>query len=191
MQVTNGILGGLFSSRINMNLRERHGFTYGAFSDYMFRRGAGPFLAGAMVRTDVTGPAARELFIELKRIRTELPAAAELKLAKDYALHSLPGQFETVKDTSDLMGDLFVYNLPVDYYRRLPDQYSAVTVQAVQKAAVDHVQPNNLIIVAVGDRAKIEGPLREARLGPTELRDGSGKALKAALPAGSAGQLDR
>ncbi|HZQ51646.1 MAG TPA: pitrilysin family protein [Bryobacteraceae bacterium] len=178
VELMNSILGGLFSSRINMNLREKNGFTYGAFSRYLFRRGAGPFLAGAQVRTDVTGPAARELFAELNRIRTDPPTAAELKLAQDYALRSLPGQFETLRASSDLIGDLFVYDLPVDYYRKLPEQYSSVALAAIRKAALKYVQPSNLVLIAVGDRAKIEGPLQALNLGPVELRDANGDPVE-------------
>lgn len=120
VEVMNGILGGLFSSRINMNLREKNGFTYGAFSAFFYYRGAGPFFSGSLVRTDVTAPAARELFTELQRIRTDVPTAAELKVSQEYALRSLPGHFETVDEISRQIGDLFVYKLPLDYYRTLP-----------------------------------------------------------------------
>lgn len=174
VKVMNGILGGLFSSRINMNLREKNGFTYGAFSTFSYHRGTGPFLSGSMVRTDVTEPATRELFTELQRIRTDPPTAAELKVSQEYALRSLPGHFETVDDTSRQIGDLFVYKLPVDYYRALPQQYEAVTLKDAQKAAVDHINPEHLLIVAVGDRAKIEPGLQKLNLGPIERRNESG-----------------
>src|SRR5205085_6648337 len=97
--VMNNILGGLFSSRINMNLRERKGYTYGAFSSYQFHRGAGPFLAGTLVRTDVTAPAAQELINELQAISARPPSASEVSLSKNFSLQSLPGQFETANST--------------------------------------------------------------------------------------------
>ncbi len=97
-----------------MNLREKNGYTYGAFSEFRYYRDGGVFYSGAQVRTDVTAPAAKELFSELNRIRTDPPTAAELKLAEDSELHSLPGQFETVKETSGLMSDLFTYALAED-----------------------------------------------------------------------------
>ena len=177
--VMNCVLGGLFSSRINMNLREKNGFTYGAFSSYSFHRGVGPFLAGALVRTDVTAPAARELFSELDRIRKAPPTPAELQLAKDYQLRSLPGNFEAVKTTAKLIGDLFVYDLPIDYYRTLPAQYDSATPAAVQQAALDAVHPEQLLVVAVGDRAKIQASLEKLNLGPIELRAADGDLLKA------------
>lgn len=178
INVMNSVLGGLFSSRINMNLREQHGYTYGAFSEFIFRRGEGPFVAGARVRTDVTGPAAHELFSELSRMRTDPATPDELRLAKDYALRSLPGNFETARETSGLMSEIFTYGLAPNYYRELPGQYVAVTAADVEKAAQDYVHPENLILVAVGDRAKIQPELEKLNLGPVELRDASGNLVK-------------
>ena len=174
----NSILGGLFASRINMNLREKNGFTYGAFSGFFFNRGGGPFYSGAQVRTDVTGPAAKELFSELNRIHTDPATPEELKLAKDNALRSLPGSFETVGNELGLMGELFVYSLPNDYFQKLPASFDAVTPEAVAKAAKDYVHPDNLIVIAVGDREKIQSDLEKLNLGPVELRDESGDLVK-------------
>jgi len=174
----NSILGGLFSSRINMNLREKNGFTYGAFSGFFFYRDGGPFFSGAQVRTDVTAPAARELFAELNRIHTDPATPEELKLAKDNALRSLPGSFETVGGESGLMSELFVYGLPTDYFQKLPAAFEAVTPEAVAKAAQAYIHPDNLIVVAVGDRAKIQPELEKLNLGPIELRDESGDLVK-------------
>ncbi len=175
----NAILGGLFSSRINMNLREKNGFTYGAFSGFGYFRGGGPFYAGAQVRTDVTAPAARELFSELDRIHSVPATPEELKLAKDNALRSLPGEFETVGSESGLMASLFVYNLPLDYFQKLPAQYNAVSPADVAAAAAKYIHPENLIVVAVGDREKIQADLEKLNLGPLELRDKSGDPVAA------------
>jgi zinc protease len=158
-----------------MNLRERNGFTYGAFSQFLFDRGDGPFLAGARVRTDVTGPAGRELFAELNRMQTDPATADELSLAKENALRSLPGNFETVADTAQLMSEIFTYGLPANYYQTLPRQYEEVTAAEVEKAAKDHLHPENLIVVAVGDQAKIQPQLEKLNLGPIEVRDESGE----------------
>ncbi len=174
----NSILGGLFSSRINMNLREKNGFTYGAFSNFQFYRNGGSFLSGAQVRTDVTAPAVKELFAELDRIHTEQASPEELKLAKDNALRSLPGSFETVGNEVGLMGELFVYNLPNDYFQKLPAEFESVTPDAVAKAAQTYIHGNNLVVVAVGDREKIQPGLEKLNLGPIELRDESGELIK-------------
>ncbi len=174
----NSVLGGLFSSRINMNLREKNGYTYGAFSGFFFYRGGGPFFALAQVRTDVTAPATKELFAELNRIHTDPATPEELKLAKDNALRSLPGAFETVGGETGLMAEIFVYGLPNDYFQKLPAEYEAVTPEAVAKAAGDYIHPDHMIVMAVGDRAKIQADMEKLNLGPIEIRNESGDLVK-------------
>lgn len=176
--ILNDVLGGLFSSRMNMNLREQHGYTYGAFSGFSFDRFGGPMYAGASVRTDVTAPAAKEMFAELDRIGTEPPTAAELKLAQDNEIRSVPGQFETAKGTSGRIGQLYIFKLPDSYYAMLPSRFAAVTPAQVTQAAQDHIHPKQMIVIAVGDRAKIEPGLKELNLGPIEYRDAMGDVAK-------------
>ena len=178
INVMNNVLGGLFSSRINMNLREKNGYTYGAQSGFFFYRGGGPMFAFAQVRTDVTAPAVHELFAELNRIHTDPATPEELKLAKDSLLRSLPADFETVGNETGLMAELFVYNLPKDYFEKLPAQFEAVTAEAVAKAAENYIHPNNLIVMAVGDREKIQPGLEKLEMGPLELRNESGDLVK-------------
>ena len=174
----NSVLGGLFSSRINMNLREKNGYTYGAFSGFAYYRGGGMFYAYSPVRTDVTAPAAKEMFAELSRIHSDPATPEELKLAKDSALRSLPADFETVGDETGLMAELFVYKLPTDYFQKLPERYRAVTAEQVKAAAEAYIHPGNLILVAVGDREKIQADLEKLNLGSIELRDESGNLVK-------------
>jgi zinc protease len=164
----NSMLGGLFSSRINMNLREQHGFTYGAFSFYWFYRGIGPFVSGAQVRQDVTAPAAEQLFNELEGIHTRPLTEAELRLAKDNIIRSLPGNFESARGVNGELADLWTYGLPIDYYVKLPAQIQAVTSADVQSAASKYVHPENLLLIAVGDKSKIEAGLKDLKLGPVE-----------------------
>ncbi|HZU09859.1 MAG TPA: pitrilysin family protein [Pseudacidobacterium sp.] len=168
LNVVNTMLGGLFSSRINMNLREEHGYTYGAFSSFQFMRGAGPFFAGASVRTDVTGPAMHELLFELERIRTNPLSADELKMSRDYLVRSLPGDFETVEETSGQIADIFTYDLPLDYYRTYPAKIEAVTSEQATAAALKYIHPENMVFVAVGDKAKIQPQIEKLNLGPME-----------------------
>ena len=130
------------------------------------------------MRTDVTAPAAKELFYELNRIRTDPPTTAELKLATDNRLLSLPGDFETVSETSQLMSALFTYSLPNNYYQALPGEYLKLTPDEVEKTAIDWVHPENLIVMAVGDRAKIQSDLEKLNLGPIEIRDENGDLVK-------------
>jgi zinc protease len=166
--VTNNMLGGLFSSRINMNLREEHGYTYGAFSFYRFYRGVGPFMAGSLVRADVTAPAADQLFQELDGIHTKPLTDAELRLSKDSIIHSLPGKFESARGVNTQLSELWLFSLPADYFTRLPAQIEAVTSADAQQAAAKYVRPENLLMIAVGDKAKIEGGLKDLKLGPVE-----------------------
>jgi zinc protease len=173
LRVMNQVLGAGFSSRINMNLREEHGYTYGAFSQFAFWRGAGPFSAGAGIRTDVTAPAVQELVKEIQKISAAPPAAEELALAKDAITRSLPSTFETAERTVASLSSLFVYGLPLNYYSTLNDRIQAVDAAAVQAAAKKYLVPDKVLVVAVGDRAKIAAAL-EAQLGPAEIRDPEG-----------------
>jgi zinc protease len=177
LQVMNYVLGGSFASRINMNLREVHGYTYGASSGYSLYRGGGPFLAGGLVRTDVTGPAAKELMTEIRRFPSTPPTEAELNEAKTARIQSLPGQFETTGSIASSMGSIFLYDRPLDYYATLPEKYRSVTAADVERVAKEDVHPDELIIVAAGDRTKIEPQLKDAGLGPVEVRDINGKLV--------------
>ncbi len=177
IEVMNTGLGGLFSSRINMNLREKNGYTYGAGSSFQFRRGPGPFAVGTSVRTDVTAPAVREVFNEFERIRAADVSAEELKIAKDSFARSLPGLFETTGQAAASIGQLFIYSLPLDYYRTLPGQIDAVTIADVRRAAGKYLSPESMVIVAVGDRSKIEPELMKLNLGKVETRMADDKAM--------------
>jgi zinc protease len=178
LQVMNYVLGGSFASRINMNLREMHGYTYGANSGYQTYRAGGRFVAGGLVKTDVTGPAGTQLMYEIKRFPTTPPTEAELNEAKVARVQSLPGQFETTGAIAGSMTTLFLYDRPLDYYAALPAKYQAVTAADVQRVATEDVHPGQLIIVAAGDRAKIEPQLKAADLGPVEVRDITGKLVE-------------
>ncbi len=168
LNVDNTMLGGLFSSRINMNLREQHGYTYGAFSTFQFMRGSGPFFAGASVRADVTGPAVHELFSELDRIRTSPLTPQELNMSKDFLMRSLPGDFETAEETAGKISDIFTYELPLDYYRTYPSKIDSVTSEQAASVARKYFHPENMLLIAVGDKAKIQPELEKLNLGPVE-----------------------
>lgn len=178
LQVMNYVLGGAFASRINMNLREVHGFTYGANSIFATYREGGAFYAGGLIKTDVTAPATQQLMLELKRIQSEPPTEAEVKEAKIARVQSLPGQFETTNATASAMASIFLYKRPLDYYATLPASYLAVTPQDVERVAKADVHPTHLIIVTVGDRSKIEPSLKELNLAPIEYVDANGNPIK-------------
>src|SRR5438876_3261579 len=180
VNVMNAELGGLFSSRINLSLREKHGYTYGAMSAFAFRRGPGPFYVATSVRTDVTGPAVKEIFNEIERMRSGPVTEEELKTAKDSIARSLPGFFETTPQSASSIGTLFVHQLPLDYYRTLPRRIGAVSAENVLEAARKYLKPDAAVVVAVGDRKKIEPQLRKLELGQVEARDIDGNRLTAA-----------
>jgi zinc protease len=169
LSVMNTALGGLFSSRINMNLREEHGYTYGAFSTFQFRRGVGPFIAGGGIRTDVTAPAAQELLKEIKRIRESELTADELAKAKDSFSKSLVANFETVEATSSTLGLQSVFGLPLGYYRDLPAEIARVSSADALRVAKEYLHPEAMIVVAIGDRAVIEPKLKELHVGEVQV----------------------
>ena len=178
IDVMNTALGGLFSSRINLNLREEHGYTYGASSAFAFRRGPGPFTVGTSVRTDVTAPAVVEIFRELARIRESEIEPDELATAKDSIARSLPGMFETTPEAASSIGQLFVHRLPLNYYHELPGEIERISAADVHRVAHAYLKPESAIIVAVGDRERIQPELEKLSLGPIEVRDAAGNPLE-------------
>jgi zinc protease len=178
LEVLNAELGGLFSSRINMNLREEHGYTYGAGSFFSYHVAPGPFVVYSDVRTDVTAPATTEIFKELRRMRDTEMTPEELKSAKDSIAQSLPARFEHAAETVGAFSEIYVYNLPLDYFSLLPTQIYAVTPELAQEAAKKYIHPEKMTVLAVGDRAKIEPGLKELNLGKTEIRDAEGKLVQ-------------
>ncbi len=174
----NAILGGLFNSRINMNLRENKGFTYGARSYFDFRRSPGTFTVATGVRTDATVPALREVLLEIERIRKEPVAPAELQHAKNSYTLSLPGYFQNLSTVAGTVGNLYVYDLALDYYQRLPERIAAVTVGDVQRVAVDHLKPQDLSIVVVGSQQAVAAGLGELGRGQPQSVDADGNPLR-------------
>jgi zinc protease len=174
LEVMDMILGGLFSSRINLNLREAHGYTYGAFAAFQYRKGAGPFFVGSGVRTNVTGPAVAETFKELARMQNEPVTGEELMLARESLIRSLPGSFETTLSTVFTFAGLYVYDLGLDYYAKFPQEIGAVTAAQVQDVAKRYLTAGSFTVVLVGDRARILPQLAALKLGPAELRDADG-----------------
>lgn len=174
LQVMNESLGGLFSSRINLNLREVHGYTYGAGSQFVFRRGTGPFMVATGVRTEVTGPSVSEIFKELRGMRERPATGDELALAKDSLVRSLPAQFETSGRVTASTSNIYIYDLGLDYYLKLPGKLTAVTSEQVKAVADKYLVPEKLSVIAVGDRSKIAPELQKLKLGAVEVRDADG-----------------
>ncbi|MBF8300907.1 MAG: peptidase domain protein, partial [Acidobacteria bacterium] len=166
--VLNTVLGGSFTSRLNQNLREEHGYAYGASSGFDMRLSAGPFVAAAGVQTDKTAEALREFFNELAGIAAPV-GADELAKARNYIALGFPSEFESSGDLSRRLEELIVYQLPDDYFARYVANVQAVTAEAVRKAAATHIQPARFAVVVVGDRAHIEAGVRALNLGPVRV----------------------
>ena len=176
--VMNTILGGSFSSRLNQNLREKHGYTYGAGSRFDFRPLPGPFLASAAVQTAVTDSSLIEFMKELKGILEPVPEK-ELDRAKNYVALSFPGDFQTVADISRRLEELVIYGLPDKYFDEYIGHILAVTQADVQRVAKKYLDPEKVDIIVVGDRSQIEKTIAALKLGPItvmNVQDVLGKA---------------
>jgi len=165
LQVLNTVLGGSFTSRLNQNLREEHGYSYGANSRFDMRLSAGPFLAGAGVQTDKTAESLKEFFKELNAIGAPI-SAEELAKAKNYLALGFPSDFETIGDLSGRLEEMVVYKLPDNYYADYVTRIQAVTAAEVQKAAATYIQPGKFAVVVVGDQKTIEPGIRGLNLAP-------------------------
>ena len=166
--VMNTVLGGAFSSRLNLNLREKHGYTYGAQSQFDMRVNAGPFVAAAGIQTDKTADALKEFFIELNGILQPVPAD-ELTRAKHYVSLRYPLGFETTGDIAARLEQAVVYHLPDDYFSTYVQKIEAVTAAEVQRVAQKYIVPNKFAVVIAGDRAAIEPGIRALNLGPIKI----------------------
>lgn len=177
LTVMNTILGGSFTSRLNQNLRESRGYTYGAGSRFDMRRQAGPFLASAEIVTAKSDSALLEFMKELNGIRQSVPAD-ELSRAKRYLQLQLPGNFETTQQIAAALVPVAQYNLPLDYYNNYVQSVEAVTQADVARVAQQYIHPGSLAIVIVGDRKTIEQALKSVNVGPIAIRDISGQPIQ-------------
>ena len=169
--VMNALLGGLFSSRINLNLRERNAFTYGARSAFEWRRGAGPFVVSTAVKTEVSDAATREILIEIGKMREEKVSADELSLATAYLDGVFPIRYETTNAVAQAVAIAQVYGLGDDYYTRYRERIRAVTADDVLRAAQKFLHPEKLLVVAVGDAAAIRAPMEQLGAGTVSVHE--------------------
>lgn len=163
--VLNTVLGGSFSSRLNQNLRETHGYTYGAGSSFDFRPSPGPFIAASAVKTDVTDEALTEFMNELNGILQPVPSE-ELMRAKNYVALGYPGDFQSVQQIAGKLAEMVVYDLPGNYFNTYIDRVLGVTASDVSRTGRSTIDPEKLVIVVVGDRAAVEKDVTALGLGP-------------------------
>jgi zinc protease len=176
LNVMNTILGGSFTSRLMQNLRETHGYTYGARSRFDMRQSAGPFTAAAEVVAAKTDSGLIEFMKELNAIRDTVPAV-ELNKAKRYLQLGMPGDFETTQQIANQLIPVVLYNLPVSYYNSYVSNIESVTQADVQRVARQYINPASLAIVIVGDRKSIEAGLKAVNAGPVSIRDFFGQPI--------------
>jgi predicted Zn-dependent peptidase len=164
--VANMILGGQFVSRINMNLREDKGYTYGVRTAFEFRRAPGPFVLHASVQSDATAEALRESLAEIRAIRGERPVTRqELELGRASLTRGYPRSFETADQIARAAAQLALYDLPDDYFTTFVPKVLALTEDAVTAVAAKHIDPDRLVAVIVGDRDTLAPSLRKLDLG--------------------------
>jgi zinc protease len=174
LSVMGAILGGLFNSRLNMKLREEKGYTYGAGAGFDLRRAAGPFGARAAVNTEVTVPAVADFLAELDRIRDAPVADSELKAARDFLVGVFPLRFETPGPIVGALSGLIIHELPEDELARYRPAIEAVTIEDVQVAARQRIQPDRAAILLVGDADAFGSDLEAAGFGPVSVERDSG-----------------
>jgi zinc protease len=160
-KLANAILGGLFNSRINMNLREAKGWTYGARSSFRFRRGAGPFVVNAAVESAAAAGAFREILAEIRSLVERPPDDDELRLAKNALTLSLPRQFETPSQVTRKVATQQIYDLPEDYWEAYVDRVEAVTADEIVATASSRISSESMTLLAVASAAEVKPMLEE------------------------------
>ncbi len=174
--ILNLILGGQFTSRLNLNLREKRGFTYGIHSRFVYLKSAGYFYTSTSVSSENTGPALREIFKEIKNIK-EGVTSKELEFAKSSLIRKFPSGFETNRQiASNIIGQI-IHSLPEDYFKKYIEKIKQVTREQVIKAAADNLIPDKLTTVVAGNKEKIIGQLKEIYPGEITELDAGGRIL--------------
>ena len=191
LELVNDVFGGVFSSRINMNLREDKHWSYGVHSVLEAARGQRPYLSFSPVQTDKTKDSLAELVKEYNNVVGSKPISGqELKDAQKNRTLSLAGSFETVQQLAVAYTNILQYNLPEDYYNTYTQKALALTADSANEVAKRFIQPSHLIWVVVGDMSKVESGIRELNLGEVRKIDADGNLvqeqkaqLKAEIPA--------
>ncbi|MGE5178259.1 MAG: M16 family metallopeptidase [Bacteroidota bacterium] len=179
LSLMNTVMGGGFTSRINQNLREKNGYTYGTYSSLTENAGPGRIVVAGGIRTDVTGPAIGEILKEVRGMKDQPVTDAELQRVRGARIQALPGRFETSRSVAEQVGSLFAFGLPDDYFQSLPGRLGAITADDLTAMARKYLVPERMLIVAVGDRAKIAPQLEPLGLGPVAVRDTDGRNVDA------------
>jgi zinc protease len=176
--VPNRVLGGFFSSRLNLNIREDKGYSYGVRSSTWQLVGTGLFSMRGRVQTEVTAPALTEFLKEYEGIAGGQPITPEeLGFAKDSILLGYTREFETIGQLADALTEQIVYGLPDDEFARYPEKIAAVDVETANATAASYFRPDQVAVIVVGDVEKIEESVRELNLGPIRYLDAEGTPM--------------
>lgn len=178
MLALNHVFGGAVSSRLNNNLREKHAYTYGAFSGLDVRAGAGMFQMSSEVRTNATDSALVEAISEYRRIGTEAVPAQELQSYVNNLVSGFPNAVQSVQGLSGRLQSLIIWGLPMDFYTTYRERLAAVTPDDVRRVASTKLTPDNIIVVVAGDLSKIEAPIRARNFGTVEVWDSNGNKIR-------------
>jgi zinc protease len=172
------VLGGAFNARINQNLRERHGWTYGAFTNFIALRGTGTFLITSSVRTSATDSALVESVREFRTIASQPIPPDELRGALSNLVGSFPSSVQTVQGLAQRMQTVLLYDLPLDFYSKYAEQLSGLTPEDILDVARRRLTPDALTVVVAGDLAAIEAPVRALELGTVEVWSSTGEQIR-------------
>jgi zinc protease len=178
MVALNHLFGGGFTNRVNLNLREKHGYTYGAGSFLDLRPGAGTFQMQSDVRTNTTDSALVEAINEYRRIVSEPVPAEELQAGLNNLVSGFPSAVQSVQGLTSRLQNLIVWGLPMNFYTTYRERLGAVTPADVQKVATGKLTPDNIVVVVAGDLSKIEAPIRARNLGTVEVWDPNGVKVR-------------
>lgn len=169
LKVFNTVLGGAFTSRLMLSLREKHGFTYGVRSRFAFRKGAGPFTISMAVATEVTARAVEEAFAQLEQLLREGPKDSEVARARDYMAGIFPLHLETTGQVAARIAELHIYELPPDFFATYRARIREVSTEEALDAGRAVAEPDEMTVLVVGDAETILPPLEELALGPVEV----------------------
>ncbi|MBI5020782.1 MAG: insulinase family protein [Ignavibacteriales bacterium] len=178
VQVMNRMLGGQFMSRINLNLREKHGFTYGARSSFNFQKGVGPFTASAGVHTAKTDSSVQEFLAEIKLMYDKGMTAEELEFVKKGLIGGFALSFETSSQIAGALQSIVLYGLPDDYFNKYLQNYENVTLQDVADVSKKYLDTSRMAVVVVGDVEKIKEGIKALNTGDVVFCDLDGKEIK-------------
>lgn len=169
LQIGNGVLGGVFTSRLNLSLREKHGFTYGVRSGFAFRKKPGPFLIQTAVASEVTARALHEMLAESNTLIENGASEAEIVATREYLAGVMPLEMQTTEQMAYRIGDIFTYGLADDYMQQHRAALLAVTPDDANRALRAHITPQRFAITIVGDAKAIESDIAALDLGPIEV----------------------